>query len=127
MVEPTESESRFELDRLCDALIAIREEIREIEEGRADREDNALKNAPHTARSVVADAWNRPYSRERAAFPAAWVRERSCREIAAEIQRSLNLLNTTLRDVPARHRSVQAAFDYSWNLLLEERMMLRTF
>jgi glycine dehydrogenase len=76
MVEPTESESRFELDRLCDALIAIREEIRDIEEGRADRENNVLRNAPHTAREVSGDTWDRPYSREKAAYPAAWVRER---------------------------------------------------
>ncbi|MDX1388728.1 MAG: aminomethyl-transferring glycine dehydrogenase, partial [Acidobacteriota bacterium] len=75
MIEPTESESREELDRFCDAMISIREEIREIEEGRADRENNVLKNAPHTARAVAADAWDRPYSRERAAFPAAWLRE----------------------------------------------------
>jgi len=75
MIEPTESESREELDRLCDALIAIREEIREIETGRMDRENNPLKRAPHTARAVCADAWDRPYSRERAAFPAPWVRE----------------------------------------------------
>ncbi len=76
MVEPTESESRFELDRLCDALIAIREEIREIEEGGADREDNVLRNAPHTARAVSGDEWDRPYTREKAAYPAPWVRER---------------------------------------------------
>ncbi|MCA8952439.1 MAG: aminomethyl-transferring glycine dehydrogenase [Planctomycetes bacterium] len=75
MIEPTESESQAEIDRFCDALIAIREEIREIEEGRADREDNLLKHAPHTAEAVTADEWNRPYSRERAAFPAAWTKE----------------------------------------------------
>ncbi len=75
MVEPTESESKSELDRYCDALIGIRNEIREIEEGRADRENNVLKNAPHTAHAVTADVWNRPYSREQAAFPAPWVRE----------------------------------------------------
>src|SRR5690606_26442234 len=75
MVEPTESESLDELDRFCDALISIREEIREIEEGRAAREDNVLKRAPHTAATVTADTWERPYSRERAAFPRPWVRE----------------------------------------------------
>ena len=69
MVEPTESESREELDRFCDALIAIRQEIREIEEGTADREDNLLKNAPHPLEDVAADEWTHPYSRERAAFP----------------------------------------------------------
>ena len=75
MIEPTESESKVELDRYCDALIGIREEIRAIEEGRADRESNVLKNAPHTARAVTADVWDRPYSREQAAFPAPWIRE----------------------------------------------------
>ncbi len=76
MIEPTESESRAELDRLCDAMIGIREEIRAIEEGRADRQNNALKNAPHTVDEVTAAEWDRPYSREEAAFPAPWVRER---------------------------------------------------
>jgi glycine dehydrogenase len=74
MIEPTESESRAELDRLCDALIGIREEIRAIEEGRADRENNVLKNAPHTAQAASADEWDRPYRREEAAYPAPWVR-----------------------------------------------------
>lgn len=76
MIEPTESESREELDRFCEALIAIREEIREIETGAADRNVNVLKNAPHTAKVVVADAWAFPYSREKAAFPAPWMRDR---------------------------------------------------
>jgi len=74
MIEPTESEPKAELDRFCDAMIAIREEIRDIEEGRADRADNPLKNAPHTARDVTADRWTHPYGREQAAFPAPWVR-----------------------------------------------------
>ncbi len=74
MVEPTESESKPELDRFCDAMIAIREEIRAIEAGRLDRADNPLKHAPHTAAVVTSDAWNRKYSREQAAFPAPWVR-----------------------------------------------------
>ena len=64
-----------EVDRLCDAMIAIREEIRAIEEGRADREDNVLQNAPHTASAVTSDDWSHPYSREEAAFPTAWARE----------------------------------------------------
>ena len=74
MVEPTESESKAELDRYCDALVSIREEIRAIEEGRADRADNPLKNAPHTAEAIAAAEWRHPYSREQAAFPAPWVR-----------------------------------------------------
>ncbi|MDP6981402.1 MAG: aminomethyl-transferring glycine dehydrogenase [Myxococcota bacterium] len=75
MIEPTESESREELDRLCDALISIRSEIAAIEAGELDREDNPLKNAPHTAREVSADGWTHGYSRELAAYPAPWVRE----------------------------------------------------
>ncbi len=74
MIEPTESESKEELDRFCEALIAIREEIGEIERGQADRNANVLKNAPHTAAMVVSDSWSMPYGREKAAFPTAYVR-----------------------------------------------------
>jgi glycine dehydrogenase len=75
MVEPTESEPKAELDRFCDALIAIRDEVREIESGAADREHNLLKHAPHPLGDLLADEWDRPYSRERAAFPTAATRE----------------------------------------------------
>jgi len=75
MVEPTESESKEELDRFCAAMIAIRKEIDAIISGKADREDNMLKNAPHTATAVVADDWQHSYSREQAAFPLKWVRD----------------------------------------------------
>ncbi|HET7790242.1 MAG TPA: aminomethyl-transferring glycine dehydrogenase [Gemmatimonadales bacterium] len=75
MVEPTESEPRAELDRFCDALIAIREEIREVEDGKVPRDNNVLKRAPHTLADLVADRWDRPYSRERAAFPSAATRQ----------------------------------------------------
>lgn len=74
MVEPTESESKQELDRFCDAMIAIRAEIREIELGQADRRNNVLKNAPHTAAVLVADEWDKPYSRQKAVYPTAWTR-----------------------------------------------------
>jgi glycine dehydrogenase len=74
MIEPTESESKAELDRFCDAMVAIREEIREIELGIADRQDNVLKNAPHPMQRVVSDNWPHAYSRERAAYPAPWTR-----------------------------------------------------
>jgi glycine dehydrogenase len=74
MIEPTESEPKDEIDRFCDAMIAIREEIREIEMGILPRDDNPLKNAPHTADAVTADQWDRPYGRQRAAFPAEWSR-----------------------------------------------------
>ncbi|HJQ19568.1 MAG TPA: aminomethyl-transferring glycine dehydrogenase [Gemmatimonadaceae bacterium] len=75
MIEPTESEPKAELDRFCDALIQIREEIREVESGTADRKDNVLKNSPHPVRRVVSDTWPHPYSREQAAFPVDWVRD----------------------------------------------------
>lgn len=73
MIEPTESEPLHELDRFCDALLLIREEIREIEMGLADRANNVLKHAPHTAGLLTADSWDRPYSRQKAAYPANWV------------------------------------------------------
>ncbi len=75
MVEPTESESKAELDRFCQAMIAIRGEIDEIVAGRADKKDNIIKRAPHTAKAVVSSDWNRPYSREQAAYPLPWVRD----------------------------------------------------
>ncbi|MDP1940239.1 MAG: aminomethyl-transferring glycine dehydrogenase, partial [Gallionella sp.] len=75
MVEPTESESKEELDRFCDAMIAIRKEIEEVISGKIDKKDNILKHAPHTAKAVVNSDWNRPYTREQAAFPLPWVRE----------------------------------------------------
>lgn len=80
MVEPTESESLEELDRFADALVAIREEIRDVEEGRAPRESNVLKMAPHPVRDIVQGdgdgKWERPYSREKAAYPLPWLREK---------------------------------------------------
>ncbi len=76
MIEPTESESKEELDRFCEAMISIRKEIEEIERGAADRDTNVLKKAPHTAEVVIADQWDLPYSREKAAFPLPWVRAR---------------------------------------------------
>lgn len=75
MIEPTESESLAELERFCDALISIREEIAEIEGGAADRQDNVLRNAPHTVDAVTRTEWTHPYTREAAAFPKPWVRE----------------------------------------------------
>ncbi|MFI0609819.1 MAG: aminomethyl-transferring glycine dehydrogenase [Anaerolineae bacterium] len=75
MIEPTESEPKAELDRLCDALSGIRAEIQAVIEGRLDREDNPLKHAPHTAAVVMADDWSRPYSRTQAAYPAPWLRD----------------------------------------------------
>ena len=73
MIEPTESEPKAELDRFCDAMIAIRGEIADVVSGKADRKDNVLKNAPHTAAVVTDDEWSHPYSRRQAAFPLPWV------------------------------------------------------
>jgi glycine dehydrogenase len=75
MIEPTESESKLELDRFCDSMIAIREEIRAIEEGRLDRQDNPLRHAPHTASAVSSDTWSHAYTRKQAAYPTAWQME----------------------------------------------------
>ncbi len=75
MVEPTESESKAEIDRFIEAMNTIYEEIKAVERGEADRNDNVLKNAPHTAFEVTADRWSHPYSREKAAWPLPWVRE----------------------------------------------------
>ena len=75
MIEPTESETTHELDRFCEAMITIREEIRAIESGKADKADNVLKNAPHTAAAVTADEWSHKYTRQQAAYPAAWSKD----------------------------------------------------
>ena len=91
MIEPTESESKAELDRFCDAMIAIREEISEIEAGKMPREGNLLKNAPHTAGALLAAEWTHPYPRERAAFPLPYVR-------AAKFWPAVGRLNNVLGD-----------------------------
>jgi glycine dehydrogenase len=75
MVEPTESESKAELDKFCEAMIEIRKEIDEVINGIADKDDNVLKNAPHTARSVISSTWNHVYSREKAVYPLNWIKE----------------------------------------------------
>ncbi len=75
MIEPTESESQEELDRFCDAMIAIYQEAKAIATGQIDAENNPLKNAPHTAESLICGEWDRPYSREQAAYPAPWTKE----------------------------------------------------
>jgi glycine dehydrogenase len=76
MVEPTESESKEELDRFCEAMIGIYNEIKAVENGKLDAKNNPLKNAPHTAEVIASDAWDRPYSREQAAFPTNATRQR---------------------------------------------------
>lgn len=73
-IEPTESEPLYEMDRFCDALIAIRQEIRDVESGAVDKKNNVLKNAPHTADMVISDSWDKPYSREQAAYPLPYLK-----------------------------------------------------
>ncbi|HEY9114986.1 MAG TPA: glycine dehydrogenase (aminomethyl-transferring), partial [Bacteroidales bacterium] len=75
MVEPTESEPLSELDFFAEAMISIREEIREIENGKAEKKNNVVSNAPHTAEMIITDSYDRPYPREKAAFPLQWVRD----------------------------------------------------
>jgi glycine cleavage system P protein (glycine dehydrogenase) len=75
MVEPTESESKDELDRFCDAMKSIYAEIETVVNGKIDKQNNPLKNAPHTARQIASEKWDHPYSREQAAFPAPWTRD----------------------------------------------------
>ncbi|MEO7503448.1 MAG: aminomethyl-transferring glycine dehydrogenase [Gemmatimonadaceae bacterium] len=101
MIEPTESESKAELDRFCDAMIAIREEIREIESGSADRKDNVLKNSPHTLERVTADEWSHAYTRERAAFPAAWTRESKFWPAVARVESAYGDRNLICSCLPA--------------------------
>jgi len=75
MIEPTESESKSELDKFCDAMLLIKEEIDDVVNGKLDKDDNPLKNAPHTALSIISDNWDHKYSREKAAYPAEWLKE----------------------------------------------------
>lgn len=91
MVEPTESESIEELDRFCEAMLGIREEIREVEDGKADKEDNVLKNAPHTPTEVVSNDWSHGYSREKAAYPAPYV-------VARKFWPTVGRVNSTFGD-----------------------------
>ena len=85
MIEPTESEPKHELDRFCDAMISIRAEMQAIADGKQDRQSNLLKNAPHTARQIASDKWDRSYSREQAAFPAPWTRDHKFWPVVARI------------------------------------------
>jgi glycine dehydrogenase len=100
MIEPTESESKGELDRFCDAMISIREEIREIETGKADRVHNLLKNAPHTASRLMSAEWNFAYSKERAAFPAPWLKEHKYWPFVSRINNVLGDRNLICACVP---------------------------
>ena len=88
MVEPTESESKEELDRFCDALIQIRKEIADVEDGKSSKENNLVKNAPHTVSQIASEKWDRPYTREQAVYPLAWVKERKFWPAVARVDNS---------------------------------------
>jgi len=110
MIEPTESESKDELDRFCDAMIAIRAEIRAVEEGRMPREDNPLRNAPHTAAMLLAQTWTHPYTREQAAFPLELDRERLRLDLddavaASDLERRARLEGSFAADLARNHEA----------------------
>jgi glycine dehydrogenase len=107
MIEPTESESKAELDRFCDAMISIREEIRAIEAGQIDKDNNPLKRAPHTMFEVSSDSWDRPYTRTQAAFPLPWVRERKFWPAIARINNTYGDRNFVCSCLPLESYSTQ--------------------
>ena len=113
MIEPTESESKAELDRFCDAMIAIRNEIREIETGQADRANNVLKHAPHTAAVALADDWNRPYSREKAVYPLPQVRARKFWPSVSRIDSAYGDRNLVCSCVPTDAYATEVAEEMS--------------
>ncbi len=100
MVEPTESESKAELDRFCDAMIQIREELKEIEKGEADKTDNVLKNAPHTAKAATADEWTHQYSRQKAVYPIEYLKIRKFWPLSARIDNAYGDRNLFCSCVP---------------------------
>jgi glycine cleavage system P protein (glycine dehydrogenase) len=101
MIEPTESESKGELDRFCDAMISIYGEIRAVETGEADREDNALKCAPHTAQDLLVENWEHGYGRESAAYPAPWTREHKFWPVVGRIDNAYGDRNLFCSCLPA--------------------------
>ena len=109
MIEPTESESKAELDRFCDAMIAVRNEIREIETGDADRADNVLKHAPHTAAVALANDWNRPYTREKAVYPLPQVRARKFWPTVSRIDSAYGDRNLVCSCVPTDAYATEVA------------------
>jgi len=109
MIEPTESESLSEIDRFCEAMIAIREEIREVELGILDRHDNPLKHAPHTAAVVTADQWEHAYGRERAAYPAPWLRERKFWPFVGRVNNAAGDRNLICSCVPIEDYAAMSA------------------
>ncbi|WP_461096432.1 aminomethyl-transferring glycine dehydrogenase [Spirosoma luteolum] len=111
MIEPTESESKAELDRFCDAMIAIRDEIREIEAGTADRTHNVLKYAPHTATVALADEWTRPYSRQKAVYPLPYVQARKFWPSVSRIDSAYGDRNLVCACVPTESYADEAAVE----------------
>jgi glycine dehydrogenase len=111
MVEPTESESKAELDRFCDAMMGIREEIREIEEGRAGRTDNVLKNAPHTQAVALADEWKHGYSREKAVFPLSYVKAAKFWPTVSRVDSAYGDRNLVCACLPIEEYSEMEAFE----------------
>ena len=109
MIEPTESEDKAELDRFCDALLSIREEIKMIEEGKMDKKDNALKNSPHTQSSIVNSEWSKPYSREFAAFPLPYIKENKFWPSVARVNNTYGDRNLICTCVPVSSYMEQEA------------------
>ncbi|KAK9836531.1 hypothetical protein WJX74_002469 [Apatococcus lobatus] len=112
MVEPTESESKAELDRWCAAMISIRKEIAEIESGKVDRKNNVITNAPHPADEVLSEEWDRPYTREQAAFPAAWVQQAKFWPVTSRVDNvhgDRHLIASLPQDEPCQETEVEAA------------------
>src|SRR5882724_4709426 len=105
MIEPTESEPKHELDRFCDAMISIHAEMQAIADGKQDRQSNLLKNAPHTARQIASDKWDRPYSREQAAFPAPWTRDHKFWPAVARIDNVYGDRNLFCSCMPVEERT----------------------
>ncbi|XP_010049196.2 glycine dehydrogenase (decarboxylating), mitochondrial [Eucalyptus grandis] len=109
MIEPTESESKAEMDRFCDAMISIREEIAEIEKGKADIHNNVLKGAPHPPSLLMGDAWTKPYSRDYAAFPASWLRTSKFWPSTGRVDNVYGDRNLTCTLLPASHYTEEPA------------------
>ena len=109
MIEPTESESKTELDRFCDALLSIRNEIREIEEGNADKANNVLKHAPHTATVVLSDSWDRPYSRQKAVYPLPYVQSRKFWPTVSRIDSAFGDRNLICACIPTEAYAAEEA------------------
>ncbi|KAJ8448840.1 hypothetical protein Cgig2_011461 [Carnegiea gigantea] len=109
MIEPTESEGKAELDRFCGALISIREEIAEIEKGKADPHNNVLKGAPHPPSVLMADSWNKPYSRDYAAFPAPWLRSAKFWPTTGRVDNVYGDRNLICTLLPANHYEEEKA------------------